>query len=358
MILIGNKKKEDKTMKKIVYAISAIAVLLGFTACTSENEIAEPQVSGKTILKAYTETSTTRTALEDDGEGGYNVVWSTGDEIKIGEKTFTLNAGAGTTSGTFEGDALTDGDYTAFYPATYDGTNWPTTQTYAAGNITGSPMKATFTYTEGVEPSLSFKNEGGILRLTAKGEATVKSITVNATELTTPITLDCGTGVALTSEGTLFHIAMPANTTGYTGVTIELTDDEGKVCVKKLSSSKNLVINRSQITPASFTASSFDTPAGTILTIDGREGIVVDLGGSIGKIIIATKNEGASTIWDFGDFYTYHSAIEKNNGDEWGNGWKMLKKEHVEALASLLSSSATYYNEDGKSGTLWKVTST
>ena len=85
-------------MKKTLFAISAIAVLLGFTACTSENEILEPQVSGKTItIKAYTE-ETTRTALDGNDKDGYKVFWSTDDAIKIGENTFTLTEGAGTTA--------------------------------------------------------------------------------------------------------------------------------------------------------------------------------------------------------------------------------------------------------------------
>ena len=85
-------------MKKTLFAISAIAVLLGFTACTSENETLEPQVSGKTItIKAYTEENT-RTTLSGNDTEGYKVVWSTDDAIKIGENTFTLNDGAGTTA--------------------------------------------------------------------------------------------------------------------------------------------------------------------------------------------------------------------------------------------------------------------
>ena len=239
-----------------------MAVALSFTACnedviTTGNDT--PQA--KTIIKAYTETSATRTALSDNGDG-FDVVWSTGDKFTLGSNEFELTGGAETTSGTFEGTLPADGNYTACYPTTYNGTDWPTTQTYTAGNIVGSPMTAAVTVADGaVSGPVEFKNAGGILCLTVKGSATVKCVTVNATELSAPITLDCGsTGVALTSDGVDFYIAMPANTTGFTGVSIKLTDTEGKVCTKTLKPTYQLVINRSEITPASFMASTFDAP--------------------------------------------------------------------------------------------------
>ena len=250
-------------MKKTLFAISAIAVLLGFTACTSENETLEPQVSGKTILKAYTEEAT-RTALSGDDETGYKVVWSFGDHITVGGKIFALKAeggGVGTTSGTFEGDELTDGEYTAYYPADYDGTNWPTAQTYVENNIPdGSPMKATFTYTTGEEPSLKFQNEGGILRLNLKGEAKVKSIKISATGLA-PITLDClGMGIELnTTTATPFHIAVPGTDEGtdYSGLKIVIIDNTGGVCTKTLKSDKSITVKRSKITTVNLSATKF-----------------------------------------------------------------------------------------------------
>ena len=314
-------------MKKTLFAISAIAVLFGFTACTSENETLEPQVSGKTILKAYTEEAT-RTALSGDDETGYKVVWSEGDAFKIGENTFTLEEGAGTTSGKFTGTATfaDDTEYTAYYPTTYDGTNWPTAQTYTAGNITGSPMKATFTYTEGVEPSLSFVNVGGILRLTAKGEATVRCITINATELSAPIILDCGSGVALTSDGIAFHIAMPANT--YTGVTIKLIDTDSKVCTKTFKGTGGLKIESSKIATATFTVGEFTAP----LTVNDHP--YVELAG----YYWATKNVYNATVATekyigtsaYGSYYTQSES--KKAAASWGGTWTLPTEAQWTAL--------------------------
>ena len=66
-------------MKKVLFSIAALAVALGFTACSNEDEALSVK-GGKTTVLAMTETGT-RTALESDGEGAYNVVWSEGDYI-------------------------------------------------------------------------------------------------------------------------------------------------------------------------------------------------------------------------------------------------------------------------------------
>ena len=81
-------------MKKILFSIAALAVAFGFTACSSEDEVLSNVKSGKTTVVAMTEAGT-RTALSDDGAGAYDVVWSDGDQITIGDQTFTLENGAG-----------------------------------------------------------------------------------------------------------------------------------------------------------------------------------------------------------------------------------------------------------------------
>lgn len=239
-------------MKKIIIAMAAIAAAFTTASCSKE-QLAEAEnnpTEGNCIITASTESNLTKTSLEGDDENGYEVVWSEGDTFKLGGNTFTLINGAGTTSGTFQGNVPgTNGFKTAFYPASYDGSNWPTKQTYTEGNITGSPMKAdVYCYKGEISGGkVEFKNVGGILRLSVKGTAKVTSITVY-TDNMPDITLDCGDGVDLNStDGTVFHIAMPAGT--YSGTSIVFSTDNGKYCIKTLKS--NLVINRSEITPAS-----------------------------------------------------------------------------------------------------------
>lgn len=150
-------------MKKILFSIAALAVAFGFTACSSEDEAPNNVKDGKTTVMAMTETGT-RTALADDGEGAYDVVWSDSDKITIGGKEFTLTEGEGKTLAKFTGTALADGSYTAYY-ATTDG-NVPTKQVYKEGAISNFPMTATATVTDGNISPLSFRNVGGLLQLT------------------------------------------------------------------------------------------------------------------------------------------------------------------------------------------------
>lgn len=253
-------------MKKIIIAMAAIAA--AFTMASCNKELAEPKnnpAEGNCIITASTESSLTKTSLDGNDKDGYNVVWSEGDSFVIGDKTFTLTAGEGTTNGTFKGDAPADNEYKVYYPSSYDGNTWPAEQTYKKGNITGSPMKADVTVTGGkASDPISFTNAGGILRLTVKGSANilVASITVSASGLQ-DITLNCGDGVSLDeTNGTVFHIAMPEGS--YSATSILLLAKGGKTCIKKLSS-RNLEIERSKITPALFSASFTSTaPEGAL----------------------------------------------------------------------------------------------
>ena len=132
-------------MKKIIIAMAALAAVFTMASCNKEQlvEQEENTALGNCIITASTENNLTKTSLEGDDENGYEVVWSEDDTFNLGGNTFTLIDGAGTTSGTFQGNVPgTNGFKTAFYPASYDGSNWPTKQTYTKGNITGSPMKA------------------------------------------------------------------------------------------------------------------------------------------------------------------------------------------------------------------------
>ena len=263
--MIGNR--EGSTMKKIITAMAAVAAAFTMASCVKEQPVEPevPPVVGEDIIIASTEGSLTKTSLSGSDTAGYEVVWSEGDEITIGGSLFVLKEGASTTTGTFQGTLPEDGAHTACYPATYNGTDWPASQNYSEGNITGSPMKAPVTVSGGkVSGRLQFTNAGGILRLTVKGSENilVSSIIVSANGLE-DITLNCGDGIALNStDGTVFHIAMPEGS--YSGTSIMLLAKGGKNCIKRLSS-RDLEIERSKITPASFSANFTSTaPEGAL----------------------------------------------------------------------------------------------
>ena len=90
------------------------------------------------------------------------------------------------------------------------------------------------------------------------------SIKISATNLTEPITLDCGsTGVQLNeTTATPFHIAVPTpdDAIAYTGLKIEITDVDYWVCTKTAKSAINVF--RSLITDITLTLaeSSFVAP--------------------------------------------------------------------------------------------------
>lgn len=370
-----------------------LAVAFGFTACSNEDEAVNNAKKGKATVVAFTENET-RTALSGSDNEGYQVVWSEGDKITIGTETFDIDEKsiAGTTA-KFTGNKLDEDTYTALY-----GINemvWPSKQTYKEGNVANFPMYASATVdSEGNISPLSFKNLGGLLRLTVKvkGESTrkIKSIEVasdnpmagvftisnDAARITTKATinpinsivLDCGSnGVPLSADGTDFYIALPIRRVGnYTGVKIYLTSTDGKVCVKTFKGTDGLSITRSQITTASFPVAeeqfvpgiTAKSPVGTVGLLNGVEGMVVELNDK--KVVVATKNVGATTIDVGADstdpkascFGVFNIFSLVNYGGEvnfGGNGWRLPTKAELEALKDEISWSSNRY------GAIWQV---
>lgn len=312
-------------MKKIYSIMALLAAAAGFVGCSNDNEIIEqtPQGKGKVTVFASTEGATTRTTLGDD----YSVLWAEGDKINIGGQEFTLSDGSGTTTGTFEGIAPADGTCDVYYPSTYDGTNWPNTQTYAEGDISGAPMVATDVVVSGGNiPAISFTNVGAILHYTVMGNKALASINVKSNSPALDVTLDCGAGVQLTNEGVEFNIAVPAGE--YSNATLTFTATDG--------------------TEASKTAATFNVAAGkaykaTIsgLTFDAINGHkFVELAGYkwATENVSGAVSEGESTFTiaktdlTYGDYYDYNNAIKA--AQSWGSTWQLPTKEQWEALLS------------------------
>ncbi len=370
----------------------AMTTIFGLSSC--DKELFPTENTNKTFtLFATTETGT-KTALSGNDTDGYQVVWSEGDQFAIYNKgignnynkvlfstEFTLESGEGTPNGTFTGSATlnTGIEYMALYPASiysnpYDKTKWPaTTQTYTAGKITNSPMFATFTVNENNQiPTVSFKNMGGILRLTVKNSenVSIKKITVCADQLESPITLDCsngGDGVALTTDGTQFNIAMPSNDgiieegsskdtlASYSNVSIYLTDMEGNICHKTLKAA-TLDIVRSKITNASFPVSKDKfISAGVKFTISGHEGIVVDINGD--KVIVATMNVGATAVNGsgcLGSSLSFADACDSITDGTW-SGWRLPDVDEIKTLCDVeYPTLGDPMEGEGKGALLWK----
>ena len=321
-------------MKKIIIAMAAIAAAFTMASCNKElvNPNENPTV-GKSVITATIENDLTKAYLDANGNDtdGYKVLWSAGDKLFVGSQDeiwyaeYTLDeASAGSSNGTFcwkEGAIFhsktysmpefeVDGRYSAYYPfsinvfddeGNFIGGAWKTEQTYADMYI---PMFAAAECTEEGKADFVFTNLGGLLRLTVKGTATIRSIELRAAETMSGaidcmsyegdgyimlikddthggihyVTLDCGKdGVELNDEeGTDFYFSLPCcfdtknlEIDGYSDVTITLKDTDGKTCVKKLNN-KKLFIERSQITTATFTASEWILP-GKFSVAEGKQ---------------------------------------------------------------------------------------
>ena len=98
-----------------------------------------------------------------------------------------------------------------------------------------------------------------------------------------------------------------------------------------------------------------ESAVGTIGTLNGREAMVVDLGGSIGKVAVATRNVGAEKVTDkvvsisFGTSFKLGDANdpEKNGLTD---GWYIPSKAELEALQKNLTPNKGLHCVE------WKVT--
>lgn len=90
-----------------------------------------------------------------------------------------------------------------------------------------------------------------------------------------------------------------------------------------------------------------DSPEGAVGVLAGRDAIVVDLGGSIGKVAVALANVGADSAEDTGSYFNFNDA---NNPDITGlsDDWYVPSPDEMQALAGV----ASQWNAD-KRGREW-----
>ena len=270
-------------MKRITFSLALAAITL--TACQQDLNIDTNKSEGYALFTATTESSATKTALSQNGEG-YDVLWQDGDQITIVDAVSNVGVyktASTTTKGAFSyvsGAVATTPGYKAWYPASIYNAGTPTlpaTQEYAADNIKNSPM-----YAESSTETLSFKNICGIIRLnvsTTMSGKKVRRITLSATQPmsgaisnaatlasdiyvaavsgTAGVTLDCGkSGVAIGTEPTAFHFAVPANS--YTGLKITVLTTDGAFQTRTLMSEKSIVVGRSSIADVTVSFNGFN----------------------------------------------------------------------------------------------------
>ena len=236
-------------MKKniIIAAIAAASALLLSVSCEKESlpELQNGINGGANTFTATIEQSLTKTTLTD----GVKVNWTSADKISINGKTYTATPKDDATKASFtaeDGEATAvGGKFKAIYPSTLYVTGHfelPGTQTYSAGGF-NAPM-----YAESTTQVLTFKNICAVLaiKVTKEDIATLKSIKVKSdkklngtisvyktsygyyatisTGGTEEVVLSLSDAISLTSDGTTFYIAIPAEQK-YSYLKIYLSED-------------------------------------------------------------------------------------------------------------------------------------
>ena len=82
-----------------------------------------------------------------------------------------------------------------------------------------------------------------------------------------------------------------------------------------------------------------ESAVGTIGTLDGREAMVVYLGGSIGKVAIATMNLGATDVNDYGTQFSSEADFDPASLNL-TDGWYVPTIEELSALKDILQTSS------------------
>ncbi|MBQ3722826.1 MAG: hypothetical protein II851_03860 [Bacteroidales bacterium] len=275
-------------MKSKAFLFAALALSLLLAGCRKETVLPEPPASIRFTAEIG---ALTRTTLD-----GVRVLWESGDELDIisgaGVVTYVATPDASDARKAVftkknpsdpEPVPLPDyygiGKYAALYPAglvTMESgipiITLPSTQHYQSpGNI--KDMNVMFASTETL--SFSFQNAMGLLELTIKGDKTLTSISVQTKETPisglvdlmtmlpysgTAVTLDCGSGVALTPEGTRFYIGFPALTVplGELSITAHANDGSKATLVNRGGAA---TFQAGHISPYTWTP-SFEAPEG------------------------------------------------------------------------------------------------
>ena len=203
-------------MKKSIFVNAAIIALAMLASCQKE-QFTENVTSGVTEFSA-TIGQPTRTAIAADGK----VAWKVGDEITVTDAasaSAVYVAGSDGASTTFTLKTGETAVGVAPYTATYGNID---NQVYDAAGA-NCPLTAAETSTT----TFKFSSPYAVVKITAESEVeeVIKSVDVNYGE--NVYALNCGDGVALTSDGIDFFVSVrPATEAAALSVTFHTTDDK------------------------------------------------------------------------------------------------------------------------------------
>ena len=327
-------------MKKLFFM--AVAAMAALSSCTSDNDLEMNKNTGKealTFTATMEDSEATRATFDNTNQCA---AWEVGDKISINGVSYSAQA-AGTAT-TFKATTTgqeASGPFSAYFACEYDGetATLPSsiTETWKEGQF-NMPMYATSTTTD-----LAFKNLCGVLKITVSKSqmAKVKSITVSSANCATSgaftvnedaavltdastvantVTVTYSEAVTVAEAGTVFYVAVPAQT--YRNLQIAVSDGTNTkgMCTKY---GVDVVIGRNKIYPITFTQNAaYANGIGYVRCVqlwkDGPKFAEFNVGVTDGK----AENYGGYFEWSPTDIAT----------TQWGSYWRMPTKDELKAL--------------------------
>ena len=258
-------------MKNLTKIFVAVAALFAFSCVTDATEDLGVKVGGQTTLTVSLEES--RTQLGAEVDGFYPVTWSEGDVISInGVKSSSIAVDSNAAVATFTFEGTLSYPYEIAYPAA------------DAGKVVFAAEQdhTESTFANGAAVMYGYANEGdalslnhltGVLKIGVTGDKTLvyaQVSTIGRAPIAGEFALDFvegvvtpteasgeligysfGEGVALSSEPTYLHIAVPAGV--YEELYVTLYDSEGGVMYATVKADDNKPLNVGKVR-------SFSTP--------------------------------------------------------------------------------------------------
>ena len=218
-------------MKNLTKIFVAVVALFALSCTTDATNDLGANVAGQTTLTLSLDA--TRTHIANEVNGVYPMYWSEGDQISVnGVASAALTAAqAGKTSAVFTVDGVHT-TYNVAYPAAAEGQVLFAAEQVHAGNATFGKGVSTLYGVGSAEAGVELHHLTGILKIGVTGEATLTHAQVSTidrapiagafdinftngevapgTEAVSAINYSFGNGVALSSEPTYMHIAVPA----------------------------------------------------------------------------------------------------------------------------------------------------
>ena len=354
-----------KTMTRFFSLGALLLAAAGFSACSSDSDtvIDQPEVTpapktySVSIEAAKGDDGSISRALSLDGDNNLTSAWAEGEEVtvynitqsaELGGKLKAQAAGANTTlAGTLTGNiAAGDELLLKFCSDSYNSQNGTleyisqncdyATATVTVDKVTGSAFV--------VNSTAEFKNQQAIIKFTLKdkgnSDALINPSAFTITDGTSTVELsDIPASTYTTNGDGVLFVAFPAAGEPKT-ITLFATVGDKTYTYKKA----DVTFNNAEFWTIPVKMSVYIPDA------NGHES--VDLGFTVNgkKILWATKNVGADSESDFGDYFAFgatepwYSSITPKNSSEPTFTWKTNKSGGYKLANAPLYSNGSYSN--------------